>query len=198
MNSLEQGLKYQNQYYRKKQQLNNRLHMISNSNNLETFYEGMTNMEIQNEYDKMTEDINTIQNKYDNELENYKKLYSEYITKLTETSIEDEDLVEKVYISNTKLIGLTEQLLEKGKEIELINEPVYSNLENNRKVILKEARKLQKQRDLLVKEQKENNTLIGKYITNTVDIRSKYYNYMAYTIGAVSLSMIALYKLTNN
>jgi hypothetical protein len=95
-------------------------------------------------------------------------------------------------------MGLSQKILVNSENIDKTNEPVYNNLEDNRKVILSESKKLDNERIKLLKLKKEHETLIGKYNENVIDISSKYYRYMAYTIGAATLGSIAFYKMVSS
>ena len=113
------------------------------------------------------------------------------------STTENEDLWNKIVALNNDLIMIARELHNEAEKMNSANNNVNVNLNKTKNVIIKKAEKLNKQREELLKIQSSHRSLMGKFQDNNINIRSDYYNYLAWTIGAVTLGAVAFYKLTN-
>jgi hypothetical protein len=335
MNSLKQGILFKN--------VNNNIHKVINTNkldiiqntsmsNLGSFYEGMTNKEIDNKNDKMTEELMTLQDEFNNKLQEYENTYKKYLTMLKHnmdiinsysnmnvkdqagnkyfinkygyarlysnegwnkkhsscpvnmpddktveifnklqigeplgvgqpcnlegniilsndnqnkelkawvapnglkhkltgnnsscinknkidvlnttydkipsgsdynvnskcSTTQNEDLWNKIVSLNNELITIAGGLFNKTEELEQLDNVVDESIINTKNTLKKRANILNKERDELLKIQSEHRSLMGRFQDNNINLQSDYYNYLAWTIGAVTFGAIAYYKL---
>jgi hypothetical protein len=198
MNSLQQGLIYNNtkEHNMMKLRKNNTCNL--GNRELENVYEGMTNRDINEENEKLTNKLIDLERSYNEQLRIYKSNYNEYLDSYRKTGVRDENLWSRVFESNNKLKEISNEIIVESETINETNNPVYKNLEENREKIIKESKILDVDREKLLDLHTENRRLVAEYNEKMEDIKGKYYRYMAYTVGAVTLGTIAYYKVLSS
>lgn len=97
---------------------------------------------------------------------------------------------------NEKLISLAQQLYNEAMEIDKNSDVVNDKMESTKQELMKYVNELQNERNNMVTLQNETETLDGKYKDLQVSIKSNYMHYIAWTVGAVTLSAVAFHHIT--
>jgi hypothetical protein len=97
---------------------------------------------------------------------------------------------------NDTLIATAQQLYNEATNIENKSGQVHTSLESTKQELMKYVNELQKERLDLENIQNKNATLSGRYQDLQIDLTSKYMGYMAWTIGAITLTAVAFHHIT--
>jgi hypothetical protein len=109
----------------------------------------------------------------------------------------DSGLRSRIVSLNQELLDLANQIYQEVEQMEELEGKVDTKVVGAKQQLMNEIANLNSERDSLAKLERETQTLRGEFQENKIMVRSNYYNYMVWTVAAITLGAIVAYRATS-